>query len=108
MPESKFYHEPNPEAQQAAYRAEEQRRAMNRSVGMDPWVVCAACGWKIRESRRVALGVQACQRCGNRQCRIENMDYDSRIPVNPTPTYEQALADEQSLQAKRRQIIGGP
>ena len=106
--ESRFQQQPNTDAQQAAYRAEEARRLQNRNVGMDPFNVCIRCGYKVRESSRRAMGMTACPRCHGHECRIENLDYDQSIPANPIPTYEQALADERNIQTKRQQIIGGP
>lgn len=108
MPEERFYQQPNLDAQQAAYRAEEERRRHNREVGMDPFNVCIHCGYKVRESQRLAMGLTACPRCGRRECKIENLDYDSSIPTNPIPTYEQAVAEDMQAQIQRRKIIGGP
>ena len=74
---------------------DERRRRANRAVGIDPILVCSQCGWKIHESAAKARGISNCQQCGNRNCKVHNLDYNLNTPLPARPSVQAILAQEQ-------------
>ena len=99
---AKFKKEIDPVRREQFLRASESRRQANLSIGDDPVLVCAQCGWKIYQSAAQARGISACQQCGSRHCKVHNMDYNLELQTPARPDVNTIMAQEQAMQARMR------
>lgn len=73
----------------------------------DKYMTCRGCGFQCRTSEAKNSGWTACPQCGNNQCVVTDLPYNTHdpngipIPVNPPPTPEE-IAYLDRLQAPGR------
>lgn len=52
------------------------RQQQSRSQLSDEMRMCAGCGWKIRKSEAMRLGIKVCPRCAGDRIVAQSMDFN--------------------------------